>query len=225
LFAFGAGFLDIVPLLRYFIEADSDHKPREGHMSDKKEKPLPKPPHTAFGRKKPEEHREEEGPLLADRLAAAMAEGKVEDFLKRELPDNEYARNLTSMMMGMTGMMPMGGETSAPQPSEKAGQTAPTETAAPAEELTEDLRAAVQSGDVKGLTDLLRREHRKRMPDAETVPAEERAAGPLPAQPVIDKDLIDALIRIAGENGVTPDWMILRAIRLYVRDYEKTGRL
>jgi hypothetical protein len=196
-------------------------------MSDsKKEKPLPKPPHSAFGRKKPEEHREEEGPLLADRLAAAMAEGRIDDFLKRELPDNEYARNLTSMMMGMTGMMPMGGEVTAPKPSGKAEQAAPRETAAPAsEELPEDVRAAVQGGDAKALADLLRREHRKRMPDAETTPAEEPAAGPAPAQPVIDKELIDALIKIAGENGVTLDWMILRAIRLYVHDYGKTGRL
>ena len=130
-------------------------------MSDsKKEKPLPKPPHTAFGRKKPAELREEDGPLLADRLAAAMAEGRVEDFLKQELPDNEYARSLTSMMMGMTGMMPMAGTETAPRPPEKTGQTAPAETAAPAEELPEDIRAAVQGGDVKGLTDLLRREHR-----------------------------------------------------------------
>jgi hypothetical protein len=191
-------------------------------MSDsKKEKPLPKPPHSAFGRKKPVEQREEEGPLLADRLAAAMAEGRIDDFLKRELPDNEYARNLTSMMMGMTGMMPMGGAVTAPQPS-----GAPGETAAPAsEELPEDVRAAVQGGDAKGLADLLRREHRKRMPDAETTQAEEPAAGPIPAQPVIDKELIDALITIAGENGVTLDWMILRAIRLYVHDYGKTGRL
>jgi hypothetical protein len=195
-------------------------------MSDsKKEKPLPKPPHTAFGRKKPSEHREEEGPLLADRLAAAMAEGRVEDFLKQELPDSEYARSLTSMMMGMTGMMPMAGAETAPRPPEKTEQTAPSETASPAEELPEDIQAAVQGGDVKGLTDLLRREHRKRMPDAEAAREEEPAGRPMPAQPMIDKDLIDALIRIAGENGVTLDWMILRAIRLYVRDYEKTGRL
>ncbi len=86
-------------------------------MSDtKKEKPLPKPPHTAFGRKKPAEH-EEGDTLLADRLAAAMAEGKIEEFLKQEMPDNEYARNLTSMMMGMTGMLPIGGAETAPQPS------------------------------------------------------------------------------------------------------------
>jgi hypothetical protein len=195
-------------------------------MSDsKKEKHLPKPPHTAFGRKKPVEQREEEGPLLADRLAAAMAEGKIEDFLKQELPDNEYARSLTSMMMGMTGMMPMGGPEAAPQPSEKKEEAAAHETTASAQELPEDIRVAVQGGDVKGLTDLLRREHRKRMPHAETAPAEEPVAAPMPAQPVIDKDLIDALIKIAGENGVTLDWMILRAIRLYVQDYGKTGRL
>ena len=193
-------------------------------MTDKKEKPLPRPPHTAFGRKKPAEQREEEGPLLADRLAAAMAAGKVEDFLKKELPDNEYARSLTSMMMGMTGMMPMSGETIL-QPGKAAEQTATHEPAVPSGELPEDVRAAVQGGDVKGLTDLLRREHRKRTPGAETTSMEEPAAAQTSSQPTIDKELIDALIRIAGENGVTLDWMILRAIRLYVRDYEKTGRL
>lgn len=191
----------------------------------KKEKPLPKPPHTAFGRKKPGEPREEEGTLLADRLAEAMAQGKVEDFLKQELPDNEYARSLTSMMMGMTGMMPTSGEAKAPQSPGKTGQAVPREDAAPTKELPEDVRAAIQGGDVKGLTDLLRREHRKRMPDAENAPVEEPVSPPMPAQPAIDKDLIDALIKIAGENGVTLDWMILRAIRLYVQDYGKTGRL
>lgn len=191
----------------------------------KKEKPLPKPPHTAFGRKKPGEPREEEGTLLADRLAEAMAQGKVEDFLKQELPDNEYARSLTSMMMGMTGMMPMSGEAKAPQPPGKTGQAVPREDAAPTKELPEDVRAAIQGGDVEGLTDLLHREHRKRMPDAENTPVEEPVSPPMPAQPAIDKDLIDALIKIAGENGVTLDWMILRAIRLYVQDYGKTGRL
>ncbi len=74
-------------------------------MSDK-ERPLPKPANKAFGRKNSSEQQEEQGSLLADRMAAAAAEGKLEEFLKQEMPDNEYARNLANMMMGMTGMMP-----------------------------------------------------------------------------------------------------------------------
>src|SRR5512135_840359 len=113
-------------------------------MSDtRKEKPLPKPPHTAFGRKKPTEHAEGDT-LLADRLAEAMAEGKIEDFLKQELPDNEYARNLTSMMMGMTGMLPIGGAETAPQPQppEKKVETAAHEAAVSAEALPEGVKDA-----------------------------------------------------------------------------------
>ena len=75
-------------------------------MSEK-EKPLPRPPKTPFGRNRFEQ-REEDAPLMADRMAAAMAEGKLEEFMKEEMPDNDYARALASMMMGMTGMMPGG---------------------------------------------------------------------------------------------------------------------
>jgi hypothetical protein len=193
----------------------------------KKERPLPRPHHKAFGRKKSMEHVEGQEPLLADRLAAAMAEGRVEDFLKQEMPDNEYARSLTNMMMGMTGMMPsVGGETTA-QPAVKTVPEVPLETAASTEELPEDVKVAVQGGDVKGLMEILRREHLKRMPEAgqgttsEAVPSPPQGAG----LPAIDKDLIDALIRIANDNSVTLDWMIFRAIKVYVQEYQKTGRL
>jgi len=74
-------------------------------MSEK-ERPLPKPPTTPFGRKRPFEEKEDNAPLMADRLAAAMAEGTLDEFMKQELPDNEHARTLAMMMMGMSGMMP-----------------------------------------------------------------------------------------------------------------------
>ena len=44
-------------------------------------------------------------------------------------------------------------------------------------------------------------------------------------QPAIDKEMIDALVQIASENSVTVDWIILRAIKLYVQEYQKTGKL
>ena len=195
-----------------------------------KEKPLPKPPNTAFGRKKQFEQPEEQAALIADRMAAAMAEGKLEEFLKQEMPDNEYARNLATMMMGMTGMMPPGGAPAFPHKPENREQPKSSEKAASgqtssAEDIPADVKSAIQGGDVRGLMDLLRREHQKRMPDAETKPPEEPSAGQPVEQPTIDKELIDALIQIAKDNSVTMDWIILRAIKVYVEEYRKTGKL
>jgi hypothetical protein len=198
-------------------------------MSDK-EKPLPKPPNTAFGRKKQFEQPEEQASLLADRMAAAMAEGKLDEFLKQEMPDNEYARNLATMMMGMTGMMPPGGIPAASHAPANKEQPLPSENTAPgqtssAEEVPEEVRKAIQGGDVRGLMDLLRQEHQKRMPDSETKPPETTAASQPVDQPTIDKELIDALIQIAKDNSVTMDWIILRAIKVYVEEFRTTGKL
>ena len=199
-------------------------------MSDK-EKPLPKPPNRAFGGKKQFGQEDESGSLLADRMAAAMAEGKLDDFLKQELSDNEYARNLATMMMGMTGMLPAGGglssSTTPPERREEASLAGPgtRDPMSPADAMPGDVRKAIQGGDVKGLMELLRREHQKRMPGPES-DAGKTDAGPRPVDhPTIDRDVIDALIQIASENGVTPDWIVLRAIKFYVQEYQKTGRL
>jgi hypothetical protein len=207
-------------LLRFFW--------RKSIMSSK-EKPLPKPPNTDFGRKKQFEQPEEQASLLADRMAAAMAEGKLDEFLKREMPDNEYARSLASMMMGMTGMMPPGGiPASSHAPANKEQPLSSVNAASgkipSAEEVPEEVRKAVQGGDVKGLMDLLRREHQKRMPGEESPPEEATAPQPVD-QPTIDKELIDALIQIAKDNSVTMDWIILRAIKAYVEEFRKTGKL
>lgn len=193
----------------------------------KHEKPLPEPPATPFGRKKTPGHSEEQETLLADRMAAAMAEGTIEEFLKKEMPDNEYARKLATMMMGMTGMLPAEGA----QPSlGKTGKTPSAENSAPEQmpnpaELPEEVVRAVQGGDVKGLMGLLHREHQKRSPGSETAPGEETAPPQPAVQPAIDKDIIDTLIRIASDNSVALDWIILRAIKVYVEEYQKTGRL
>jgi len=203
-------------------------------MADK-DKALPKPPNKAFGNKKRFEEEEDQSTLIADRMAAAMAEGKLDEFIKQEMPDNEYARNLTSMMMGMTGMLPMGGgPTASPSPSQEqqpvqveSTVNSQEEPISPAAEVPEDVRKAIESGDVKGLKDILRREYLKRTPGAEpgmseeTAPSQPQASG----MPAIDKELIDAMIQIAKDNSVTMDWMILRAIKVYVQEYQKTGRL
>ncbi len=194
-----------------------------------KEKPLPKPPTSHFGRKE-RSHQEDQTTLLADRMAAAVAEGKLDEFLKQEMPDNEYARNLATMMMGMTGMMPAGGAAVSSHTTENGDKSQSLESATSgqtpsAEEVPGDVKEAIQGGDVRGLMDLLRREHQKRTPGADTKPAAEAAASQPVGQPTIDKELIDALIRIATDNSVALDWIMLRAIKLYVQEYQKTGRL
>ncbi len=196
------------------------------------DKPLPKPAATPFTRKKAGEHREDQEPLTADRMAEAMAQGTLDEFLKQKMPDNEAARKLASMMMGMTGMMPMGGSPASPPPSAPEQQPLSSEMNAaeqisPPGDVPEDVRKAIESGDVQGLKDLLRREYLKRTPGANIDNSEEAAAPPPQASgmPAIDKELIDAMFQIAKDNYVTMDWMILRAIKFYVEEYRKTGKL
>ena len=193
------------------------------------EKPLPKPPSTPFGRKRAGEQREEQEPLTADRMAAAMAEGKLEEFLKKEMPDNEHARKLANMMMGMSGMMPAGEGFVPDQPAaaEQEGDAQPSSQ----QEVPAEVVKLVQDGDVKGLMDILRQEHLKRSPEAaitgsvETVSSTEVMPSQPGGMPTIDKELIDAMIQIAKDNSVTVDWIILRAIKVYVQEYLKNGKL
>jgi hypothetical protein len=191
-----------------------------------KERRLPRPPKTPFGKRRTGE-REEESPLTADRMAAAMAEGRLDEFLKEEMPDNEYARGLAAMMMGMTGMMPEGAFPQSPagaeqQASAKAGE--PSGEASPPVQPPEDVIDAVNAGDLKGVMEALAREHRKRMPAEESLPAEEekKSSAGLSKD---EKETLDRLLEIAAENRVSVDWMVLRALKLYIREYRKTGRL
>ncbi len=41
----------------------------------------------------------------------------------------------------------------------------------------------------------------------------------------VDKELIDALVRIVQDISVALDGIILRAIKVYVQEYQKTGKL
>lgn len=196
-------------------------------MSEK-EKPLPRPPKTPFGKRRFEEN-EGNVPLMADRIAAAMAEGKLEEFMKEELPDNDYARTLAAMMMGMTGMMPG----AVPSPSDKkadepfgnTGEVNPAEEIPSSVQPPEDMMNAVHSGDVKGVMDMLAREHKKRMPDTGPEPAGDKKTEETSGLSDIEQETLSRLIKIASENNVSMDWMVLRALRLYIREYQKTGRL
>jgi hypothetical protein len=196
-------------------------------MSEK-EKPLPRPPKTPFGRRRFEE-REGDAPLIADKMVAAMAEGKLEEFMKEEIPDNDYAKALAAMMMGMTGMMPgafpfpTGKETA--EHSEKTEEVKPSEETPSAAQTPKDVMNAVHAGDVKGVMEILAREHKKRMPEAESTSVEEDRRDHTAGLSDIEKETLNQLIAIASENSVSVDWMVLRALRLYIREYQKTGRL
>lgn len=193
----------------------------------KKNKPLPKPPTTPFGRRKRLEN-DAQDPLLADEMAMAMAQGNLDEFMDREMPDNEYARKLADMMMGMTGMMAQNKplrkreENSIPDPVSSSDETI-KKTSSHAQTPEEIIKAA-QSGDVGRLVELLHKEHLKRFPDTDDLPQKKPKTLPN-GQPKVEKVIIEQLMEIADKNNVTPEWLVLRALTLYVRDYLSTGRL
>ncbi|MBI5103167.1 MAG: hypothetical protein HZB33_15230 [Nitrospirae bacterium] len=168
-------------------------------------------------------------PLMADQIAMAAAEGRLEQFIKDELPDNEQARKLVSMMMGMTGMVPPQGMAAMKafpeaQPGNPEGPEA--EAGAVPAAPSEDILRAVGKADVRALNDLLKREHVKRSAEgrAPAGPGDEvDAADNTP--PLAEKEVIDGMLRIASENSLSPDWIILRALKLYIEGYNRTGRL
>jgi hypothetical protein len=193
----------------------------EVHMSDK-EKPLPKPPSSPFGRKKRFEKDEEDVPLMADQIAMAQAEGRLEEFLNRELPDNEHAKKLVSMMMGMTGMAQEAA--SQPPAAGKACSGAGSDT--PPAQPPEDILNAVHAGDVRALIELLARERSKLSPHEQAEGGgDDASVEPASEKPSIEKETVDLLIGIAADNDLSLDWVIMRALRLYISDYRKSGRL
>ena len=89
----------------------------------------------------------------------------------------------------------------------------------------EDVLKVVEAGDVNSLRELLEREHRKRMPDATVSPISEENTARFIQQPGIEKDLLDNIMKIASDNNLTPDWVLMRALKVFVREYQRTGRL
>ena len=193
------------------------------------DRPLPTPPRARFGR----DAREADGPeppLTSDRMAQAVAEGRLEEFLQRELPESGHARSLALMMMGMSGMLPAGAAGPAPAavPSGPDGPQPEVQTAA-SPQIPPGVLAAAQQGNVAELAGLLRAEHGKRFAPAgaegETPPSGTPTAPAATGRPGIDAAIIDELIRISADNDVTVDWLMLRAIKLYVEEHRRTGRL
>lgn len=186
-----------------------------------KDKPLPRPKQAPFGGKKRFGEGEKEETLLADQMAMAMAEGKLDEFLDKELPDSSHARKLSEMMMGMTGILPSGETATQKNKVDKAGP----EGSSGLGEVPGEIIHAAQSGDVKGMMALLYREHKKRVPESEVQTQERKEDTPYKEEPVIDKETIHQMIKIAAENNVSQDWLLMRALKLYIQEYKKSGRL
>ena len=83
---------------------------------------------------------------------------------------------------------------------------------------------AVRGGDVQRLKELLGREQVKRS-GGEEPEGQGKAEADAPAMPVTEKDAIDQVLKIASDNNLSPDWLFWRAIKLYVQEYQRTGRL
>jgi hypothetical protein len=188
---------------------------------------LPKPPSQAFGNKKSFEHIEDK-PLMADQIAMAAAGGNLEQFMKDEMPDSDHARKLVSMLMGMTGIMPQGGMTGlqagADISEDRPSGSGPDAVVAP-QGPPEDVLNAINTADLEGLKGLLKREHAKRTPNLEPPAETGESMKPDNKLPLVDRDVIDNMLKIASDNNLTPDWIILRALKLYIDEYSRTGRL
>jgi len=197
----------------------------------KDETPLPRPPKTPFGKARmSEEEKEGQPPLMADQMAMAAATGNLDQFMQQNIPDNEHARKLAMMMMGMTGMIPPvgfpGSGTETMQPPVAAAQPEQTGEAASETEVPEDVRQAIMSGNMEELKGLLMREHARRTGATiigEAPQIQEPGFNTAPSG--IEKEVLDELIKIASANSVTLDWLIMRALKVFIKEYQKTGRL
>jgi hypothetical protein len=178
--------------------------------------------------------------MISDRMALAAAEGRLEEFLQHEIPAGDHARNLAMMMMGMSGMMPAEMPAAGPPQTVSPHGAPPAASDAPvavSPEVPPELLAAIQQGDVASLTGILRAEHAKRSgrnaaadESCPVAPATASSSGTPALQPAegragIDTAIIDELIRIGADNDVTVDWLMLRAVKLYVAEYRTSGRL
>ena len=135
----------------------------------KKERDLPKPGKTPFSRNRPENEGQDDL-LMADRMAMAAAEGKLDEYLEQEIPEGEYAKKLAMMMMGMTGILPQEAGLHEDEHTKsslsEAAETGQAQEGEAAPAVPEDVVNAVQAGDVEKLKELLAREKQRRTPDS-----------------------------------------------------------
>jgi hypothetical protein len=199
----------------------------EESMSDK-DKSLPQPPRKPFGQKRPFKENIEKEDLFAEKLAMAAAEGKADEFIKQEIPDNEYARKLVDLMMGMTGMITSPGVSSDhPDKEDQQGisDVDSHETQNVLQNPPEEILHAAGSGDLQSLIKLMHREHKRRMPDNESKLNGDEVDLRKVRMSAMEKDVIDRLTEIAKENSVSLEWLLIRAFKLYLQEYKETGRL
>lgn len=194
----------------------------------KKDRELPKPKKTPFGRNK-HENEGQDDLLMADRMALAAAEGRLNEYLEQEIPEGEYARKLTTMMMGMTGILPQEGLSADDKQkslSSEAAQAGAVSEGCVAPAVPEDVAEAARAGDVEALKELLAREKQKRKSgQADLYEDVQKPDQPQTSPSMIDKDMLDAMIKVAFDNKVSVDWLMARAMKLYLEQYKKTGQL
>jgi len=203
-------------------------------MSPKK-KSLPTPPRKAFGHGPRSGSDERSRPSLEEGLAQAAARGRLDEYISENFGESGNARRLAEMMMEMTGMIQAPAASSGTvekkaknvDSSEKQSESGKTSVPG-------DIIAAASSGNVGELIQLLKREQGK-ISGEKDVSAKsggkpqrkktgKKVAG-AEDQGFIEKKVLDQLIKIASDNNVTMDWLIARALSLYVRDYLATGRM
>ncbi|MFC1769914.1 hypothetical protein ACFLZI_02510, partial [Nitrospirota bacterium] len=163
-----------------------------------KDKPLPRPPQTPFGKKRCFKNEELSEEALSDKMDIAMAD--IGGTLPKEVnvPQNEQEHLDVTIPTGLPD---------------------------------EELINAVMSGDVELLTRLLKKEHAKSQgsPAPETATSEQSTPEDLPKDDYtlsdeepsttnssIEKHTMMKLFKIASENDVSVDWIINRALKLYV---------
>jgi hypothetical protein len=194
----------------------------------KKERDLPKPGKTPFSRKRPENEGQDDL-LIADQMALAAAEGKLNEYLEQEIPEGEYARKLARMMMGMTGILPHEGGMTVDEEvlcsTSEAAETGQVQEGEAASAVPEDVVNAVRAGDVEKLKELLAREKQRRAPDSSETSGEVRSPDHQSSPSMIEKDMLDTLMKVASENKLSIDWLMARALKLYLEEYQRTGRL
>lgn len=175
-----------------------------------KERGLPRPPKK---RKPFRKTPEPETPLLSEEMEIASAQGRLDEFLKERIPDNEYAQALARMAAGMSGLdIP-----SSPVDEEKMLKELQKENMP---DMPEAILGAAQSGDLKGLMEALAAEHEKRTGrKIETSPADNSTESSM------ETEILDSVIKIAAQNNLTIDWLVTRALKLYVEEHKRTGKL
>ena len=142
----------------------------------------------------------------------------------------EHAKKLAEMMMQMSGMAPQSSLKSKTKKEEKptgrsTGKKGESEEKEASSIPPEDIMKAVQGGNVNDLTGLLKREHEKRNPDSGSDSPEAEKQSPAAGLSEEEKKVIDQLVNIASDNRVSLDWITLRALKLYVQEYQKSGKL